>query len=366
MKILHFITTIDKSSGGITAYLQLLSPLLSAQVECVVVAGHSQQPVNIEGTRIIFSNMRVARFLSLKHEFRQILLDEKPDIVHINGIWEPQTWWFQQEAQRCHIPVLLSPHGMMEPWILNHNRLKKKIALFLYQHKAIRLATSLHATAAEEAGNLQKLGYTQPIHIIPNGIDLTQIQLKKDWQQKRKILFLSRIHPKKGIQFLIEAVAELRESLLDWEVVVAGEGETEYREKLEKEARKRGVSTIVRFTGGVYQAQKWQLFAEADLFVLPTHSENFGIVVAEALACGTPVITTKGTPWSELESHKCGWWTEIGTQPLIKALSDFLSKTPSELEEMGRNGAQLIQNNYSAANMAQSFLNIYKDLNQSK
>lgn len=120
-----------------------------------------------------------------------------------------------------------------------------------------------------------------------------------------------------------------------------------------------GIGQLVKFCGGVYGDEKWRLFRQSDVFVLPTYSENFGIVVAEALACGTPVVATKGTPWEELQTYRCGWWTEIGTQPLVDALNVFLSLDEQELEVMGENGRRLVEEKYSVKNMAEAMVRLY-------
>ena len=118
----------------------------------------------------------------------------------------------------------------------------------------------------------------------------------------------------------------------------------------------------MHFCGYVYEDKKWNLFREADLFVLPTYSENFGIVIAEALACGTPVITTKGAPWRDLETYRCGWWTEMGTKATEDALRSFLSLTSDDLETMGRNGRKLVEEKYSARKTAKDMMSLYKSM----
>lgn len=148
----------------------------------------------------------------------------------------------------------------------------------------------------------------------------------------------------------------------DYTVRIAGEGDMAYINELRDFALRLGVNDIISFEGGVYGNRKWELFRQADLFILPTHSENFGIVVAEALASGTPVITTMGTPWSELESRQCGWWTEVGTEATVQALCDFLSLTENELEMMGRNGRKLVEEKYSARKVAEEFVEMYKSI----
>lgn len=198
--------------------------------------------------------------------------------------------------------------------------------------------------------------------MIANGVDVDSISLKTSWKRKKEILFLSRVHVKKGINFLIEAVARLKPEMQGYAVRIAGEGDENYIAELKRLARKRGVADIVSFEGGVYGQRKWNLFRQADLFVLPTHSENFGIVVAEALAAGTPVLTTKGAPWSDLESAHCGRWTEIGTDATVDALKAFLSLTEAELEQMGRNGRRLVLDKYAEAQVAKEMVDMYKKI----
>ena len=119
---------------------------------------------------------------------------------------------------------------------------------------------------------------------------------------------------------------------------------------------------VVELVGGVSDAEKWRLFQTSDFFVLPTHSENFGLAIAEALASGTPVITTVGTPWRDLNKTRSGAWIEIGTKPLAETLRRFIALSDDELERMGRNGRKLIESKYSAKVMAEQMMKIYQGL----
>jgi glycosyltransferase involved in cell wall biosynthesis len=357
IKVLHFITSIDKSGGGTTAYIQLISRELKELVDLVIVTGKTAHSVELNGVKVRFLNLSLSRLFALQKEFSQLLKIERPDVVHINGIWQPQTWLFQQAAQRLGIKVILSPHGMLESYIMNRHPLKKQLALALYEHKAIRKADYLHATAQSELNQFRKLGYGQPAQIIANGIEIADIKAKTSWNKVRNILFLSRVHPKKGLELLIEAVALLHNQQLL--ITIAGEGDADYVESLRKLTVQRNVSHLFHFAGAVYGEQKWELFQQSDLFVLPTYSENFGIVVAEALATGIPVITTQGTPWQELETNHCGWWIELNVGNLAKVLNEAINKTPDELKEMGLRGRKLVEEKYEIKKVAEEMVSFY-------
>lgn len=360
MKIIHFIPSIDRTSGGVGTYMQLLAKELGKLCNLYIVTSISENPLPIENAKIITIPTQITKFRQMKKEWCKLLDEIKPDVVHVNCCWMPQCAFTQKWAQKLGYKVILSPHGMLEPWIISRHYWTKKVpALLLYQKAAIKNANYLHATAESEKDNLLKLGCNNKIAIVANGIDVDNITMKDNWKRKKKILFLSRVHVKKGIEFLLEAVAILKEQLTDYTINIAGEGDADYIVSLKNKVKELGIENLVNFCGGVYGEKKWELFREADVFVLPTYSENFGIVVGEALACGTPVITTKGTPWEELNTEHCGWWTEIGTNATKEALSSFLTLSIEELKKMGYNGRKLIENKYSTKKIAQDMYLLY-------
>jgi len=358
-----------QDQGGVAAYLSILSGELGKRCELVIATCVQQGNLPMRNCKVVdlkgftftdaglglsWGNMR--RFAAFCDN---ILEKEEPDIVHINGIWSLDRWIMQREALKKGIRTYIMPHGMLEPWILNRHYWTKKLpALMLYEKKALRSAKCLIATAESEKQNLLKLNMNDAdIPVIANGIDVKEIPLKNSWSIRKKILYVSRIHVKKGIEMLLDVASSISERLQDYEIIIAGEGEHDYVNKLKAKAKNLGLN--IKFIGGVYGMDKWNVFQDADFFVLPTNSENFGYVIAEALACGTPVITTKGTPWAEIDGM-CGCWIERSEDELRKAMLSMLNKTADELEKMGKSGRRLVEEHYSASKMAEDLMEIYQ------
>lgn len=374
MTILHYIPSIDTSSGGLGSYMQITTPELGKLVNLHVTTHKTENEIkltnckihHISGTGINIGN-------AIREEVWALLEEVRPDVVHINCCWTPLcayfTIWTKEFCRRkcIHIPIVYTPHGMLEPWIINHNYWTRKMpATMIYQRKALKCADVIHSTAELEMVNLRELGWNKNIHVIPNCVDVTNITPKTSWKKSRKILFLSRVHEKKGVNFIIEAVSQLKEKLSGYKVSIVGPGEEKYLKRLMAMAKSHGVDDIISFEGPVFGDKKFDLYRESDLFLLPTHSENFGIVVAEALACGTPVITTEGTPWNELNDRKCGWCIKIGTKSLVESLSQFLKMSESDLEHMGHNGRELVEEKYSCESIAQQFYALYDRITNRK
>lgn len=363
MKIVHYIPSIDRTAGGTSTYMQVLAKGLGEIAEVHIITHASENPLVMENCTVHY----VHNYQPLSYSWNTsiaFLLDEiGPDIVHVNCCWMPACAAVQRIAQKRGYKVVLTPHGMLEPWIIKRHYWTRKVpALWLYQKAAVQRADCVQATAESERDNLLKLGYNSNIKVVRLGIDADGIEMKRSWKKKRQILFLSRVHVKKGINFLVEAADVLRNELQGYKILVAGEGEADYVEAMKRMICDRGLQDIVQLIGGVYGDEKWRLFQTSDFFVLPTHSENFGLAIAESLASGTPVITTVGTPWSDLNSAEAGAWIEIGTEPLVETLRRFLGLSEDELEAMGRNGRKLIETKYSAHVMAEQMMEVYKGL----
>lgn len=286
-------------------------------------------------------------------------------ILHDTGVWLPSNRTVAALSEQQRLPRVVSPRGMLTTWALQHRGWKKRLAWALYQKRDLRRAQVLHATSIDEADGFRALGLRQPIAVIPNGVALpppySPVSGFQDFRisssQKRTLLFLSRLHRVKGLFDLVEAWAAVRPS--GWRVIIAGPDDDGHRAQLENAVRTRGLGEDFSFVGAVEGDAKWSLYRQAELFVLPSYSENFGLVIAEALACGVPVLTTRATPWRELVEHRCGWWVEVGAEPLAAALRTATALTDAERQEMGARGRQLIEANYSWPHVAAQMKSVY-------
>lgn len=280
-----------------------------------------------------------------------------PDLVDVQGLWTYPSLASLRHARRSGRPHIITPRGMLDPWARRNSAWKKKIAGALFERAHLESACCLRATAAMEAQHFRDMGLTNPIAVVPNGLDLPDLAPRRD-TDLRSILFLSRIHPKKGVPFLLTAWAALHASFPDWEVVIAGIDENGHEAELKALARKLELPRV-RFVGEAHGAAKQQLYRDADLFVLPTHAENFGLVVAEALAQETPVITTRNTPWEGLETQRCGWWIELDQARLTDTMRAALSRPAAELAAMGARGRDWVQRDFAMVQVAERMREVY-------
>lgn len=284
-------------------------------------------------------------------------------VVHNHGLWVPTNRAAALAARAAGRPLVMSPKGMLSGWALNTNRLKKRAAWHLYQRRALQSAQAFQVTAEAEAEDVRRLGLRQPVAVIPHGVGGPPAAPAgtpiggRDGDQ-RTALFLSRIHPVKGLPDLIEAWSAVRPP--DWRLVVAGPDEGGHRADIERRARDSGLAGVVSFPGPVGDDEKWTLYRSADLFVLPSHSENFGIVVAEALATGLPVLTTRAAPWRALETHRCGWWTKTGADAIAVALREATGAPPDVLRAMGDRGRAYAKSELSWGWVAREHLALYQ------
>lgn len=356
MTQLHIVDDIRSQSGGLgLAALQYANSLAILDENIIL---YSALRFDDEWTWDSHTNFKVmgltawngkSRFRILFEQIAELctLINSNDiDIIHIHGCWSPLLFFGKLLAKYNKIKYIVSPHGSLEPWALNHKWLKKKIAYLLYQKKILLDSSMIVVTSDQEFKSIRALGVLNSIAIIPLGIsNPTYLNNRTPIQSKKSILFLSRIHQKKGIEDLLIAWSFIRDP--NWKIVIAGTGETFFIDQLKNKVKELELSADIEFIGEVVGDKKETVFSEASIFALPSYSENFGIVVGESLIRGIPVITTNKTPWHEILDEGCGWYIEPGVQSLQSALTEAISNSPESLANMGARGREFILKNYT-------------------
>lgn len=283
------------------------------------------------------------------------------DLMHISGFWLHTTYAAASMAHRQGLPYVLRPAGTLEPWSFRRRRLKwlKKAVYFqLISRTLMDRAACLQACSTKEAEGFRKAGYRGPVTIVPNGVDTEKYapgdvtEAEVYWPQLKDrlvVTFMSRLSPEKGLDTLIPLWAEFARSAAyrDALLVIAGPDDRGYQRRVTGMIDRHGLGNRVIMPGMLRGREKRALLRRADVFMLPSYSENFGIVVAEALACGTPVVTTTGTPWQELHEVDAGRWVLPTGPDLSQALREVLDLSPSQRAAMGQRGRTLVMRNYT-------------------
>lgn len=367
MKICIFTTSIDKKGGGPSRSVPILARGLSLNgVETTLLTGRSDEMNShlIDGSLV---SLKIFEHDITNKKLEQILLEGNFDVIHGQNLWAPLYNRMAKIARKHNIPYMVTPRGCLEPWAYKGQglirNLKKKIAMLLYQKEDLQKASCILATAKMEADNIRALGITAPIAIIPNGIDISEYKcrtLEDKIKVKKQILFLSRIHEKKGIEFLISVWEQLQRQYPDWNVVIAGNGEEAYIQQLKALITSKGLQNCVEIIPPVFGEDKHKLYCESSLFVLPTYSENFGMVVAEAMSCGVPVITTNGTPWQELNEKHLGWCIDLSLENLANTISAAIDLGQDKLFELGQRCSKHIHNTYQYTEVAAKNKAVYE------
>jgi glycosyltransferase involved in cell wall biosynthesis len=293
----------------------------------------------------------------LSGEMDRALRASTTNILHGHGLWLMPNIYPAWAARQGRAALVVSPRGMLGPEALAFSRLRKQAFWRLFQGRALREAACLHATSAAELDDIRAAGLSNPVAVIPNGADLPELA-RRHPTGARTVLSLGRIHPKKGLDTLIRAWALVEAAHPDWRLRIVGPAELGH----DRELTALGATLKLRrisIEGPAYGQARLAAYREADLFVLPTRHENFANTVAEALAAGVPVISTKGAPWAGLETEACGWWIDHGPEPLAAAMNAALALPRESLGAMGTKGRAWMARDFSWERVADQMLAVY-------
>lgn len=284
--------------------------------------------------------------------------DAGTGLVHDHGLWLPANHAVAAVCRDLRLPLVASPHGMLSPDALAHDKGKKRVAWWAFQRRDLSSAAAVCVTSGQEADDVRAAGCGRPIAVIPHGVDMPAMPTGSAARDGPRIaLYLGRIHPIKGLLALVEAWATVRPQ--GWRVVVAGPDEEGYRKVVEEAVARAGLGDAFAFPGAVFGAAKTALYESASLFVSPSLSENFGVTIAEALAHRLPVIATKGAPWGSIAQEGCGWWVDPGARALAAAIREATALPDAELRAMGGRGRLYVERSFDWARVVAMLIALY-------
>jgi glycosyltransferase involved in cell wall biosynthesis len=384
MNILHVVAGMPATGSGVAEYVaRLARETVRLGHDATIATVASRDERLLESAKVAEAEgVKIARFepsfpraayASAEMAFGGGLarLAAAADIVHVHSQWTFPVWLGSAAAISQRNPLVMSPHGCLDPVRLAHSAWKKRLVRFL-DRRCLKQADLIHATSEAERDWIRAFlaaGATGPrIEVVPIGVDLPRrLPAKATISRDRRVLFLGRLHPLKGLDLLLPAwkTATWEVALgSQWRLVIAGPDEQGTRAKLERLGRELELGNVT-FLGAVAGEEKARLLADADLFVLPSRSENFGIVVAEALAAGVPVVTTTATPWGEIRGE-CGWCVEPTAAAIAAALTSAMRLTDEERSTMGERGRTIVEAKYLWPAVARRMQELYAGLDGMK
>jgi glycosyltransferase involved in cell wall biosynthesis len=293
------------------------------------------------------------------------------DVYHLHGIWLRAMFYGYQESRVRARPYLIEINGALDPLELAAKPWRKRLIRSWFQDRMLREAACLHVNSKREAGHLRDLGFAGPLAIIPAGFNREEFdalgekaeQIVPPWAGalagRRVLLYLARIHPAKGIDDLLTSWCELARQFPEWDLLIVGPGEKSEIEERTARMAVAGVADRCHWVGMVSDIERAWAYRRADLYVLPSHKENFGNTVQEALGSGTAVLTTKATPWGELEAWGCGWLCDDNAESLGRALGVSLAETTESLKQRGAIGRRRILDDFSLDEVVTQQIAVY-------
>lgn len=376
MKVLHVIPAIAACDGGPSrVVLDTCRALRSVGVEAEIATTNAdgkhnlpipnEVPATVEGVPVYFFERQYPWRYKFSWGLTRWLKANvaRYDLLHIHAVFSYSTAAAAFYARKYSIPYIVLPHGMLAPWPVRRNWLLKKVYLKAIEQKNLERAAAVHFTAEEELQMSVIRGSSNFVLPCIVDFDLKGKGVRPPLASSRlRILFLSRIDPKKGIDILIDALSRLARDGREFDLILAGSGEQKYEERVKAMLHNAGLSTKTRMTGFVEGAEKAALFETADIFVLPSHDENFGIAVVEAMAAGIPVvISNKVNIHDHIREANAGVVISASIDDLTHALRQLMD-SPALRQQIGSNGRRLVETRYAWLETVKELAQVYCDI----
>ena len=381
MKILHYLDNFDFNRGGVVQYVfQVTGALAANGVDVTLVVGRdkdlpkewlSNDTPNLPRVHVLSSTPGIQSWLSNSQLGEIWEVAKSHDIVHLHGVWTLGNARLGYRLSKQNIPYIVSVHGMLDDWSLTQNAFQKSMINRLIKRTFLSQAAMVHCTAEFEMQQIERNfnGFKNMTCVVPFVIPSDSASIDKEMvyqafpeidKDKKKLLFLSRLHKKKGPEYLLDAAAELKRKGLIVQVLMTGPGEENYINALKRQADELGVAEQVLWLGMVRDPLKTALYLESDIFVLPSHQENFGIVLVEAMFAGLPIITTCGTDiYLELERGGAVICERSGVR--IAEAAQRLLSDPEDLETRSKQGVAFVNDWLDETKTVENYLAMYRN-----
>lgn len=382
MRILTVSSSISASAGGIAPVIHSLNHrfVLAGETVKLIAGGTPGDAAELQQTRLpceLFA-FWPPRSVGYHPGFTRAMTAFAPDIVHSHGIWMYPGWAAGWAARKLKVPFVVSPHGMLDPWALKNSAWKKQIAAIMAERNNLSRATCLHALNESEYRSIRAFGLKNPVAILPNGIELSEVPPRSSAAGRRRLLFLGRLHPKKGLVNLLYAWSKIRQNYPSmtaaWQLVFAGWDDGGHFEELKTLAGELGIKFALCdpagldipedadlvFTGPRYGQQKEQLFELASAFILPSYSEGLPVAVLEAWQFRLPVLMTGECNLPEGFAAGAALAIEPEPESIFKGLVTFMQMPETEQLAYGQRGRALAERQFTWETIADRMLKVYR------
>lgn len=366
MKILAITNSISRNAGGVPAAVKDLFQNKNFENDSVQIVsyhdGRSEEDAQLWNKVDI--NLYKPRLFLYNSKLRNDILNSKADIFHVEGIWRYPHLLMKPWRTKQGKPLVCSPHGMLDPYIIQEQGWLKRIFASMIFDKHLRSANCIHALCHKEYEDIRAYGLQNPIAIIPNGVDIPEkIMYKKD-DDKKHLVFLSRIHKKKGIDLLIKAIGVLKNEHKDvvntWTIDVYGWDHENYLDEMKTLISDLHLEKEIIFKGPVFGEDKQKALATADAFILPSHGEGLPISVLEAWSWELPVIMTDKCNIPEGFEAKAAIEITDDVESTAKGVLQLMTMSDENRIRMGKNGYDLVCREFTWDSVAIKMRELYQ------
>lgn len=313
------------------------------------------------------SNLPLLHTFGYSFDIHKILEIQAPQIIHQQGIWLYHSFAaLRYQQNHPNLVKIIEPHGMLDPWAIKRSTWKKKIVSYLFEYKNLCMADCIHALCQSEYESIRKFGLKNPVAIIPNGINIPNWPVFKRSKKKKTLLFIGRIHPKKGLKELLLGLKLLKERkgeyFQTWNIRIAGWSQMGHVEELQRIVSQNNLDNNVGFIGSIYGHDKAKELCNANAFILPSFSEGLPMSILEAWSYKLPVIMTDFCNIPDGFATKSAIRIEPTPESIAEGLEKLFIMDETKLETMGNNGYALVKNKFSWDHIANQTIQLYEYL----